>query len=235
MIVNCGSRPASIGNERSSDWQNEWIVCERSPSMRASCLRHASRYVLAVARAAPRTADVGDDAGHAMRSPSNCDSTSASASWMRSAISPAAFSVNVIRTMRSGDSSSFDSSSSSTSATIAVVFPVPAPASMTTLRRAAEHPHPSARSGRSAASAMSRGASKERAGLAAAEDEALRRVVARPAGVVHRTVLAGVVVVVPVIGERRKRAPQHGGDEEIERLTQSLLLFAEIEREVAGF
>ena len=44
MIRNCGSSPASIGCMRSSDWQNEWIVCERSPSMRSSCLRHASRY-----------------------------------------------------------------------------------------------------------------------------------------------------------------------------------------------
>src|SRR5437762_2669163 len=28
MILNCGSSPASIGNCRSSDWQNEWMVCE---------------------------------------------------------------------------------------------------------------------------------------------------------------------------------------------------------------
>src|SRR3954454_1958493 len=55
---------------------------------------------------------------------------------MRSAISPAAFSVKVTRTMRSGARSSSPSSRFNTSATMAVVFPVPAPASMTTLRRA---------------------------------------------------------------------------------------------------
>ena len=66
----------------------------------------------------------------------SCASTSASAAWMRSAISPAAFSVNVISTMRSGERFSSASISFSTSPTIAVVLPVPAPASMTRLRRA---------------------------------------------------------------------------------------------------
>ena len=102
--------------------------------MRANCFAQARR---TASCSSGRTSNSGfsESGGQRTRSPSNCSSTSVIALWMRSAISPAAFSVKVTRTMRSGASSSFPSSSFSTSATMAVVFPVPAPASITTFRR----------------------------------------------------------------------------------------------------
>ena len=183
-------------------------------------MRGASRRDSTSIGSTGRRADVGRSlsAGRSSTASStpNCDSSSASAARIRSAISPAAFSVNVISTMRSGDRSSSLEHQLQHLGDDGGGLAVPAPASMTRLRRRGL-PDRAARRNRNVCCSVTlapRPASSVRGSFELLHRVPLVEVVARPAGVVHRAVLARVELRVVVVRERGERAVEDGARED---------------------
>src|SRR5882724_12134017 len=78
-------------------------------------------------------------------------------------------------------------------------------------------------------------ASQQCARLAVPGDEVLlREVVTGATGVIHRTVFAGVEVIVIIRGKGRENAVEDRSHEQIERLTQRRFLVGELESVLCG-
>src|SRR5579859_5746950 len=197
--------------------------------MRASCLWQAVRFAGSCNRG------WADPIGQAMRSPS-CRSISVSALCTRSAISPAAFSVNVTRTMRSGSRFSSVSSSRKTSATIAVVLPVPAPASMTRFRWrtadwTAEGGCPPLENVNDCCWLLIIAQQRPRI-LVSGYGIFFGVVVLRAAGVIHGAVRARIEFGVLLVRKCREAAGENRGSKNIERLAQTRGVIRQVEAEL---